>query len=147
MSQRSTYSNPCFPDPVDTEMVYRGARNSSCFNKEDRTFTSELFLRRANEQTLSVFIASLCNIDHVNEHIKCKAIATITVGEIRDVGISGDHPLAVQCLDPDDESHAQIVGMPTTHPENPDELVDPHDVALALFLAGELADRCTWAWP
>ena len=106
------------------EIVYRALMNKKWLNEDTgKIRPGAFFLRKHRAETgLSVNISAVCSPEDCAKRFRCKAIASLHVGSVRDLGLD-----VVQ----DGFNHANITGLPY-HEDN---------LAEAERLAGLLAKQ------
>lgn len=107
-----------------SEIVYRALMKKKWINEDTgRIRPDAFFLRKHREETgLSVNIAAVCTPEDCAERFKCKAVASLHIGNVRNLGLD-----IVQ----DNFNHANITGLPYRE----------DDLAEAERLAGLLAKQ------
>lgn len=90
----------------------------------------DAFYRRADEEGISVFVAAMCSLDEAKSMLnRVKGIATLHAGRVRAIGLE-------VVPDPDDEQHAEIMGLP----------LRDDDEGLATYFADLLAEQARLVW-
>lgn len=124
--------NPSAPALPCRTLLYRLITKASWISPDSGRIQPAAFLRRPADAGLSVFIKDRCSIDQARRRLSgVRAVVTLHTGHILDLSPS----LAV-ISDPEDETHAEIVGLPlpSDHP------------AEAIHLAELLAQQARVAW-
>jgi hypothetical protein len=87
------------------EIVYRALMNKKWLNEDTgKIRPGAFFLRKHRAETgLSVNISAVCSPEDCAKRFRCKAIASLHVGSVRDLGLD-----VVQ----DGFNHANITGLP-----------------------------------
>jgi len=122
-------SNQSTPLPCGT-IVYRLILRNDGLNPETNRAQRAAFLRRDNEEGLSVFLRDKCDLhEAIGSMKKVRAVVTLHVGRMYDLGLS-------VVPDENDPRHAEILGVP----------LPSDDLSTALYLGGQLAGQSRPVW-